>query len=381
MKNNRNINILFNALIMNGNSFGYATVITSYLHSLSNILTVDKVSNIHVYIVCQKRAFYQFSKIENYKNFHFIVLPNINNVFIRSLIEQIFLNVLAIFHHCAIVHMPATLGLIFCVKKQLLFFHATTTFMLPRQMHGRSRFSTLLQNLIIRISTQSADILTVTAKTSAYELFQYTKKSREFITIGDGVKTFSLKINPSNYLLKMCSNKFLLYVSSFYNLKNQKLLINCFLENSVLDQYNLILVGGRLQKNYFDSCSNLAKDSNNIFILDNINDDELGYLYKMCELYINPSLFEGFSLSPLEALSFGKPILLSDIPVHREIYGDDFNYFSPDSIIDLPQKIVDSLNYDYKAKCASISTDLLMKYTWDNFAKKNLQIYKDMVLL
>ncbi len=50
-------------------------------------------------------------------------------------------------------------------------------------------------------------------------------------------------------------------------------------------------------------------------------------LYRGAKLVLQPSLFEGWSTSVEEARSLGKPIVLSDIPVHREQMGDTGHYF------------------------------------------------------
>jgi glycosyltransferase involved in cell wall biosynthesis len=57
--------------------------------------------------------------------------------------------------------------------------------------------------------------------------------------------------------------------------------------------------------------------------------DVLGLLAHSAAV-INPSRFEGWSTTVEEALSFGKPMILSDIPVHREQTEDQAHYFSPD---------------------------------------------------
>src|SRR5690606_8410612 len=47
------------------------------------------------------------------------------------------------------------------------------------------------------------------------------------------------------------------------------------------------------------------------------------------ELFIMPSLFEGFGISLIEAMAAGLPCIVSDIPPFREIGDDSLIYFSP----------------------------------------------------
>jgi len=63
------------------------------------------------------------------------------------------------------------------------------------------------------------------------------------------------------------------------------------------------------------------------------------YIYKMADLIINTSTYEGFGLPLLEALSLQKTMLCSDIPVYREIGKDAVLYFRNNSIDDLTDKL------------------------------------------
>jgi len=53
---------------------------------------------------------------------------------------------------------------------------------------------------------------------------------------------------------------------------------------------------------------------------------ELVALYQNCAALIYPSKWEGFGIPPLEALACGRPVIVSDIPVHREVLADSAIY-------------------------------------------------------
>jgi glycosyltransferase involved in cell wall biosynthesis len=53
-----------------------------------------------------------------------------------------------------------------------------------------------------------------------------------------------------------------------------------------------------------------------------VSDPELAWLYQHCLAYVNVSLYEGFGLTPLEAVAYGAPVVASDIPAHRESLAD-----------------------------------------------------------
>ncbi|HDS1836468.1 TPA: glycosyltransferase family 4 protein [Stenotrophomonas maltophilia] len=56
--------------------------------------------------------------------------------------------------------------------------------------------------------------------------------------------------------------------------------------------------------------------------LDYVDPDELLSMYRRCSALIYPSRWEGFGIPPLEVLACGRPVIASDIPVHREVLGD-----------------------------------------------------------
>src|SRR5262249_36150905 len=67
--------------------------------------------------------------------------------------------------------------------------------------------------------------------------------------------------------------------------------------------------------------------SNHVKILSHVSNYELICLYKLCGLVVFPSAYEGFGIPILEAMAARRPIVLSDIPVFREITQNRGVYF------------------------------------------------------
>jgi glycosyltransferase involved in cell wall biosynthesis len=53
-----------------------------------------------------------------------------------------------------------------------------------------------------------------------------------------------------------------------------------------------------------------------------VPDDELPFWYRACSVFAHPSLYEGFGIPPLEAMSCGAPVLVSDAPALPELVGE-----------------------------------------------------------
>ena len=93
-----------------------------------------------------------------------------------------------------------------------------------------------------------------------------------------------------------------------------------------------------------------------------ITDNELVALYKKCKGFIFPSLYEGFGLPPLEALTIGcKNVLLSDIPVFKEIYENTVSY------VNTNREIL-KMNGLMKQCEGNVLKKLLDKYSWKGIA-------------
>ena len=75
-------------------------------------------------------------------------------------------------------------------------------------------------------------------------------------------------------------------------------------------------------------CEQLKRRATTLGITDRIDflhavgDHDLANLYRGCSALVYPSRMEGFGLPPLEAMAYGRPVIISDIPVFRELFGD-----------------------------------------------------------
>lgn len=96
-----------------------------------------------------------------------------------------------------------------------------------------------------------------------------------------------------------------------------------------------------------------------------ISNESLKILYAESKFLVQPSLYEGFGIPPLEAMSQGTPALISDIPVFKEIYnGFPAEFFKAGDAEDLSKKLL-----DFKTEKVDISA-LKGKYSYKNSADK-----------
>ena len=162
--------------------------------------------------------------------------------------------------------------------------------------------------------------------------------------------------------------KYLLFVGTIEPRKNIKNLIlgfDLFYRNSLSSNIYLYIAGskGWDNQNYTLLLEKLeSKDY--VKIITNPSDDKLRKLYKNCLAHINASYYEGFGLPIVEAMSYNKMSILSNISVYKEITRNKFIYFNPGDIDDISKKINFVIkNKIYKKK---VSFDFKRKYSWNN---------------
>lgn len=131
---------------------------------------------------------------------------------------------------------------------------------------------------------------------------------------------------------------YLLIVSTIEPRKNHQLLLAAWerLKNTTDPSIKLIVVGGMGWNN--GSLLQLFKpwiDRGQVFILNAVPANQLRGLYRHASATICPSVGEGFDYSGIESMRCGGITIASDIPVHREVYGNAAEYFDPYDEADL----------------------------------------------
>jgi glycosyltransferase involved in cell wall biosynthesis len=84
--------------------------------------------------------------------------------------------------------------------------------------------------------------------------------------------------------------------------------------------------------------------SDRICLLGPVSDGQLALLYGKCLFFIYPSLAEGFGLPPIEAMQFGKRVLVSDLEVFREVLGDSAHYVPTNDPAKMYQALLEMCN-------------------------------------
>jgi glycosyltransferase involved in cell wall biosynthesis len=108
-----------------------------------------------------------------------------------------------------------------------------------------------------------------------------------------------------------------------------------------------------------------------------VSDEEIMKYLSSAALLVQPSLYEGFCLPPLEAMVLGTHALISDIPVLKEVYdGFPVTFFRSGDSLDLKEKLMELL-FNKKPSSPVLSNGLLSKYTFEKAAAVILREFEN----
>jgi glycosyltransferase involved in cell wall biosynthesis len=104
--------------------------------------------------------------------------------------------------------------------------------------------------------------------------------------------------------------------------------------------------------------------------------DHLRAFYQGCDVFVLPSLYEGFGLPALEALTCGAATALADIPALREVAGDAAHYFAPTDAGDMADCLIRLLIRDTLEPERMRARARAAHFTWERAARETLEVYQ-----
>lgn len=121
------------------------------------------------------------------------------------------------------------------------------------------------------------------------------------------------------------------------------------------------------------------KLNHRVYLKGKVSEAEKKWMYKNCAAFVFPSKNEGFGLPVVEAMSFGKPLILSKMTSLPEVGGELASYFNSFDAENMGGKVRETIN-DHSLK----KRDLLIKraslFDWSKAAKEYLEIYKTLLI-
>lgn len=171
---------------------------------------------------------------------------------------------------------------------------------------------------------------------------------------------------------------YILYVGARSGYKNFFRLIHAFVSSTRIRQdFQLVCFGGKPFSS--DEMNALAVRGLTAKQVRHCSGDDgmLHALYRDASLFVYPSLYEGFGLPPLEAMSMGTPIACSDTSSIPEVVGGAGEYFDPtraDSIAQAMESVLYSTTR--RQELISMGHERSALFSWNRCARETLAIYR-----
>lgn len=230
------------------------------------------------------------------------------------------------------------------------------------------RYSISRASKIITISESSRDDIINEYHVSG------TKVDVAYLGIKDTPESFMDKSEIKNKF--GIDSPYILFVGTLQPRKNIVRLIEAFskIENS--QKLKLVIVGrkGWQYESILDAPKRYGIEERVLF-LENVTDEQLPSFYKEAELFVLPSLYEGFGLPVLEAMKYGCPVITSNISSLPEAGGNAAIYFDPDNVDDIADKMKMVLeDSSLKDKMVKEGYEQVKKFSWEKSARKVLEV-------
>jgi glycosyltransferase involved in cell wall biosynthesis len=178
-------------------------------------------------------------------------------------------------------------------------------------------------------------------------------------------------------------HRYLIFVGRLVPEKCPDLLMQAFQQLKRSD-WQLVIVGGKSDtQTYTETLLAQAAGCSNIVFTGELGGAKLAEIVRGAGLFVLPSKVEGLPLALLEAMQEGIPVLISDIPVHRQIVGADRGLlFAAGDLAALIQQLQWALQRPQQLAAAAqrASTYITQHYSWDAVTEGYLALYQQLLI-
>jgi glycosyltransferase involved in cell wall biosynthesis len=228
-----------------------------------------------------------------------------------------------------------------------------------------------MQELQLAALERSAAILTVSRTTAAVLVARGIEESRIYVT-PNGLSPFPSPVEPPRN-----RESFVLLVGSLEPRKGHELLLEAVAREG-LEEVRVVFAGPEVGRG--DQIRRVAAElgvSDRLDLLGPVEDAVLAGLYRDAIALCLPSYGEGFGLPVLEAMSFGTPVVASDLPVLREVAADAALFAAVGDVDSLARElrciVADRRLRDRLGRQGKERASL---FTWDATAESTVHAYR-----
>ncbi len=241
---------------------------------------------------------------------------------------------------------------------------------LPKQFYAKT---------MIKRATLCSDRIITGSQFSLDEIVKYTHVSPNKISmIHDGVNLSHFSRDISGL-----REKYILFVSTLAPHKNLTRLLRAWKRvGERFPDWDLVLAGKQVKNvDYLKVFDEFPELQHRVRFAGQVQHDELQKLYSGASGLIAPSLYEGFGLTPLEAMAAGCPTIVSKAASLPEVCGDASLYVDPYDEVDMAEKICSLIDdQGLREQLIEKGTERVKIFSWEKTAKKHIEVMERLLL-
>lgn len=240
----------------------------------------------------------------------------------------------------------------------------------------------ILLSTLMPISMWRAKAVITVSETSKQDILRFYPFVRHKIFVTPLAAGPLVATHPNAAAIQKYSNggDFILAVGNVQPRKNLVRLVEAYilLRQRQVTQAKLVIVGrSQWQGSEIQRIATNSSYSQDIIFTGYLEDSSVAALLMACSLFVYPSLYEGFGLPVLEAMTLGAPVITSNISSLPEIAGEAALLIDPTSIADLADAITHVLtNSELRHELRRRGLSQAAQLTWVKTARATLDIYQ-----
>ncbi|MGI6680853.1 MAG: glycosyltransferase family 4 protein [Bdellovibrionota bacterium] len=295
------------------------------------------------------------------------------------------------------IHFPAHTDVPLLAPRPYIVTVLDLIYLLFKDLYDQGNYRARFARALEIASIKNADMIIAISECTANDVFKLLKIPYEKIRVthlGVDESFFNLVLDrdyENNFRKEynlLDSTKIILYVGGIDQRKNYKTLLETvkilqdkYKENKAFD-FRLVMVGSIQNDRQYPIYKNLIKE----YKIDDIvieagflEDSNLKSLYKFSTLLFFPTLYEGFGLTPLEALASGLPVVASNTPAVKEVVRD-FALTADAKDSKTFASYIDNLflNIDLRKRLSVEGIEHAKNFTWEKTGEKTIEVYEEM---
>lgn len=282
-----------------------------------------------------------------------------------------------------IMHFPHYNVPLFYNKEFIVTIHDLTHLILPEFLPNK--FAYYYAKFMIGHAVKKSSRIFTVSENSKLDIVNIFKVSPDKITVTyNGVdKDFKLKEKKDiQYLYEKyhipLNKKIIMYVGNLKPHKNLQRLLESYAKMKDNSDKILLLVGKAFKSVDLERKESDLGIQNKVIHTGLVTKEELIDFYNLADVFVFPSLYEGFGIPPLEAMACGTPVICADNSSLPEVVGDAAIMFEATDVSQLT-KCLDGYfdgEYDIKAYIEK-GFQRVKLFQWENEIKKVMEVKQD----